>query len=90
MPLNDFEHQLYTLLLEIKQSQASLCTDIATMKDNSKLLHNSIAQVENMAKNNECEIGHLKIMLRAWISAAAVIGGFVGWVLSTFKEIWIK
>ena len=90
MPLSQFEHQLYGLLIEIKQTSATISTDVACLKEALGNIKSELDEVTTMALNNRHDIVQLKSGMKAWITAAAAIGGIVGWILSVVKEVLMK
>ncbi len=87
MPLSQFESQLYALLIEIKQTSATISADVNSLKTSIKSLKDELDEVENMCLDNKHDIIRLKSGTKAWMTAAAAVGGLVGWLLSIIKEV---
>ena len=86
VPLSQFEQQLYATLIEIKQTNATICANIRAVKESYLDIKRELDKLEDMSNENKHDIIKLKSGAKAWVSAAAAIGGVVGWLLSVLKE----
>ena len=90
MPLSDFEQQIYSMLLEMRQSAATTSSDIRCLRESFDAIRNEIEDIEELAIKNSHDIVKIKADMKAWLSAAAALGGFVGWFLSIMKEVFLQ
>ena len=89
MPMSASERTLYDLLIEIKETNAAIRTDIGALKTNISSVKNELDAVKDMTLNNRHDIVKITSGMKAWITAAAAIGGIVGWLLSVVKEVFV-
>lgn len=86
MPLSKFEQQLYDLLIDIKQTNASMASDLIALKQKLDGMADGFDKLEQQVDANTHEIVKLKAVYKAWMTASATIGAIIGWSLSTLKE----
>lgn len=90
MAISAFERRMYELLIDIKQEQGAIRADMAgihdLIKNNTKRLdEEDEALLHLIKKQTQLEAG-----AKAWVIAAASVGGIVGWFLTYLHGFVVK
>ena len=87
MAISAFERRMYELLIDIKQEQGAIRADMASIhgliKNNTKRLDEEDEALLHLIKKQT----RLEAGAKAWVIAAASVGGIVGWFLTNLHGL---
>lgn len=90
MAISAFERRMYELLIDIKQEQGAIRADMASIhdlvKNNTKRLDEEDEALLHLTKKQT----RLEAGAKAWVIAAASVGGVVGWFLTYLHGFVVK